>query len=74
MANRSQPFRQHPLARALRAARDAGVTTPRVEVRLPGGAQLFVSGGEVTAPKKHTAAAVAKPPPTRPAGRSRRGG
>jgi hypothetical protein len=75
MANRSQPFRQHHLARALRAARDAGVTNPRVEVRLPGGAQLFVGGGEVkAAPKKHTTAAVARPPPTRPRSPSRRGG
>ena len=72
--NKVQPFRQHHISRALKGAVDAGVTNPRVEVRLPGGAQLFVSGGEVTAPKKHTTAAVAKPPPTRAAGRSRRGG
>jgi hypothetical protein len=75
MANRDQAFRQHQLTRALRAARAAGVANPSVRVVLPSGTQLFVGGGAVeAAPKKHTTAAVAKPPATRAAGRSRRGG
>jgi len=73
MANREQPFRQHHVTRALKAAAAAGVANPSVRIRTPGGTEYHI-GGEVTAPKKHTTAAVAKPPPTRAAGRSRRGG
>lgn len=52
MANRDQGFRQHQLTRALRAARAAGVANPNVRISLPNGTQLFVGGGEVTAPPK----------------------
>jgi hypothetical protein len=74
MANQAQPFRQHHVTRALKAAQAAGVKNPTVQVRLPNGTQLFAGGGEVKAPKKHTTAAVARPSAARPAGRSRRGG
>jgi hypothetical protein len=68
--NKNQPFRQHHLTRALRAARDAGMTNPRVEVRLPGGAQLFVSGGEVVPQSKKSTqrGALSRDRPPRVAG------
>jgi hypothetical protein len=51
--NKSQPFRQHQLTRALKAARAAGGANPHVRVVLPNGTQLFLSGGEVEVPKKN---------------------
>jgi hypothetical protein len=57
MANRSQPFRQHHIARALRAASAAGMQNPTVEVRLPTGATIVIGG----AGGKSAAAAVLKP-------------
>ena len=74
MANRPANFKLHDVRRAIRAARAEGMTNPSVRIRTPGGTEFYVSGGEVTASKKHTTAAVAKPPPTRAAGKSRRGG
>jgi hypothetical protein len=73
MANRPRDFRHHDVVRAIRAAHAAGIASPSVRIKVPSGTEYFV-GGEVTAPKKHTIAAVAKPPTTRAAGRSRRGG
>jgi len=54
--NKSQPFRQHQLTRALKAAQAAGGANPHVRVVLPNGTQLFLSGGEVqeAPPKKST--------------------
>jgi hypothetical protein len=63
--NKSQPFRQHQLTRALKAAQAAGGANPHVRVVLPNGTQLFLSGGEVEAPvpkvRGKTAAAVRDP-------------
>jgi len=73
MAGRPSNFRMHDVRRAIRAARAEGLANPSVRIKTPGGTEYFV-GGEVTAPKKHTTAAVAKPPLTRAAGKSRRGG
>jgi hypothetical protein len=50
VANQPQPFRQHHLTRALRAAKAAGMDNPSVKVRLPSGVEFHI-GGEVTAPK-----------------------
>jgi hypothetical protein len=44
MPNQSQPFRQHHIARAIRAARAEGITNPTVEVRLPTGATIVIGG------------------------------
>jgi hypothetical protein len=41
MANQSQPFKQHHITRALKAAVKAGVD-PQVEVRLPGGGSMVI--------------------------------
>jgi hypothetical protein len=62
MANRPQPFRQHHIARALRAARAGGMQNPTVEVRLPTGATIVIGG-------RADAAAVGKPGKVRPASR-----
>ena len=52
MANKRQVFRQHHLARALKAAMTAGVPNPSVEVRLPTGSTLVVgSRGDAPAGK-----------------------
>ena len=63
--NKSQPFRQHQLTRALKAAQAAGGANPHVRVVLPNGTQLFLSGGEVEAPvpkvRGKTVAAVRDP-------------
>ena len=50
MANQPQPFRQHHLTRALRAAKAAGMDNPSVKVRLPSGVEFHI-GGEVPTPK-----------------------
>src|SRR5262249_12371955 len=70
MAGRPREFRHHDVVRALRAAHAAGVANPTVRIRVPSGTEYFV-GGEVTAPKKHTTAAVVRPLP--PALRAARG-
>src|SRR5262245_9255007 len=46
--NRPQPFRQMHIARALRAAMAVGVPNPTVEVHLPSGAMLVISGTAAT--------------------------
>jgi hypothetical protein len=43
--NKAQPFRQHHITRALRAASAAGVSDPHVRITLPGGGELHVGGG-----------------------------
>ena len=54
MANTPQPFRQHHLTRALRAAKAAGMDS--VKVRLPSGVEFHIGGGEVpTAKPKRSA-------------------
>jgi len=74
--NKSQPFRQHQLTRALKAAQAAGGANPHVRVVLPNGTQLFLSGGEVqeAPPKKSTPlrAALAKGGDTKMHGRGDR--
>ena len=56
MANTPQPFRQHHLTRALRAAKAAGLDNPSVKVRLPSGVEFHIGGGEVpTAKPKRSA-------------------
>jgi len=42
MANQSQPFRQHHIKRALKAAEAAGMRNPMVEVHLPTGTKLII--------------------------------
>ena len=59
MPNRPQPFRQHHVRRALKAASDAGVPDPAVCIRLPGGAELTVGAGAAVG--RPTAAAIVKP-------------
>src|SRR5262245_65418826 len=55
MANTPQPFRQHHLTRALRAAKAAGMDNPSVKVRLPSGVEFHIGGEVPTAsPKKST--------------------
>lgn len=58
MANQAQPFRQHHIARALRAASNAGMRNPKIEVRLPTGASIVVTGDkdEPNRPAKSRAA------------------
>jgi hypothetical protein len=50
MPNRSQPFHQHHVQRALKAAVRAGVPNPSVEVRLPSGAVIAVTGSAGSKP------------------------
>jgi hypothetical protein len=45
MANRAQPFRQHHIARALKAAAAAGAPNPTVEFHTPDGGKIVVSAG-----------------------------
>jgi hypothetical protein len=54
VANKSQPFRQHQITRALRAAVAAGMPNPSVSVRCP-------NGTVITIDSKADAAAVGKP-------------
>src|SRR5262245_42998911 len=54
MANTPQPFRQHHLTRALRAARAAGMDNPSVKVRLPSGVEFHIGGEVPTAPSKRS--------------------
>jgi hypothetical protein len=71
VANRVQPFHQHHVRRALKAAAAAGMSNPSVEVRLPSGATIAVSGAVDKPPRAvspraapasaRTAAVVAKP-------------
>jgi hypothetical protein len=42
MMNKSQPFRQHHVTRALRGAQAAGLSNPSCTVRLPGGATITI--------------------------------
>ena len=42
MANRDQPFKQHLITRALRAASRAGVVNPSCTVQLPSGVTLVI--------------------------------
>jgi len=52
MVNRPRDFRHHDVVRAIRAARAAGIASPSVRIRTPGGTEYYVSGGEVVAPVK----------------------
>jgi hypothetical protein len=70
MANRSQPFRQHLVARALRGAVAAGVPHPTVEFHSPDGSKVVVSAGGRAAPS--AAGAVGKATKL-PAGPTKRG-
>lgn len=75
MANQPQPFRQHHLTRALRAAKAAGMDNPSVKVRLPTGVEFHIGGEVPTAsPKKSTSlrATLAKGGETSMAGRGDR--
>jgi hypothetical protein len=51
--NKEQPFKQHHLTRALRAARAAGMDS--VKVRLPSGVEFHIGGGEVLSQSKKSA-------------------
>jgi hypothetical protein len=42
MVNKVQPFRQHHISRALKAAAAAGMTRPRLELKLPGGGVMVI--------------------------------
>jgi hypothetical protein len=48
--NKSQPFRQHLITRALKGASNAGMRDPTVKIVLSDGTQLHVAGGVVEAP------------------------
>jgi hypothetical protein len=76
MANKTQPFRAHHVARALRGVAAAGLTNPQVEVRLPTGATIVVSGStkdnKDLGPKK--SAQKKKPAPSGGQARPARGG
>src|SRR5215471_9400883 len=52
MVNRPLDFRHHDIVRAFKAARAAGIDSPSLRIRTPGGVEYHFSGGEVTAPKK----------------------
>ena len=67
MANKTQPFLSHHVARALRGAVAAGVANPTVEVRLPTGATITVGGSGGT-----PAAVISKPGKVQPPSRSSR--
>jgi hypothetical protein len=62
MANRPQPFRQHQITRALRAAVAAGMPNPSVLVRCP-------NGTVITIDSKSDAVAILKPGKVRPSSR-----
>ena len=75
MANQPQPFRQHHLTRALRAAKAAGMNNPSVKVRLPSGVEFHIGGEVPTAPSKKSTplrATLAKGGDTSMAGRGDR--
>jgi hypothetical protein len=69
MANRTHQFKHRDVVRAVRAAAAAGISNPRtVEVRLPNGTTIAVSGTD-----GRPAAAVVRPAvKPRPAAPSRR--
>jgi hypothetical protein len=52
--NKAQPFRQHHITRALKAAAAAGVPNPSVSVRCPNGTIITVDSkpGETDSPSK----------------------
>jgi len=54
--NKAQPFKQHHVTRALRAAMAAGVPNPTVEFHSPDGGKIVVGAGG-----KPTASVVLKP-------------
>jgi hypothetical protein len=56
MVNRPRDFRHHDVIRAIRAARAAGIDSPSVRIRTPGGTEYYFGGGEVkeAPPKKST--------------------
>jgi len=56
MANKVQPFRQHLVARGLRAAMAAGIPNPTVEFHSPDGGKIVVGAGS-----KPTVSVVLKP-------------
>jgi hypothetical protein len=45
MPNKVQPFRQHLVARGLRAAMAAGIPNPTVEFHSPDGGKIVVGAG-----------------------------
>ena len=59
MANQPQPFRQHHLTRALRAAKAAGMDNPSVKVRLPSGVEFHI-GGSVPDPGPKTSREIGR--------------
>jgi hypothetical protein len=60
MPNKPQPFRQHQITRALRAAAAAGVANPTCTICLSDGTELVV-GGAGGKPGDKAAAAIVKP-------------
>jgi hypothetical protein len=63
MANRHQPFRQHHVTRALKAAHAAGVANPSVTFHTPDGGKIVISGkSDATAVRKPATAVVVRKP------------
>src|SRR6516162_6945155 len=52
MVNRPRDFRHHDVVRGLRAAKAAGIDSPSLRIRTPGGTEYYFGGGEVSAPAK----------------------
>jgi hypothetical protein len=50
MVGRPRDFRHGDVVRAIRAAKAAGIDSPSVRIRTPGGTEYFVGGGSVEAP------------------------
>lgn len=70
MANTAQPFRQHQITRAIRAAQAAGVSNPTIEVCLKNGTKIVIGGGK---PDEIVAVGKGAKPAVRPTQDSRRG-
>jgi hypothetical protein len=50
MVGRPREFRHRDVVTAIRAAKAAGIDSPSVRIRTPGGTEYFVGGGSVEAP------------------------
>jgi hypothetical protein len=73
VANKSQPFRVHHVARALKGAVAAGIKNPSVSVTLPNGTTIAIGAGGNAGDKARARGGGAAAGPGRsPAGRASR--